>query len=174
MQLIEPCCTQKHWPALRRSLGENGTRLFCGFGDLSIDELMSVILNRYSETDMMIVAPTIPDRAATAMLAWLKKRWGCSNGTGPVNMVERLTVIADLGKEASPTASQWLTENPYPNRLIPYNIQQRDTAILLPDLAIYGNINLAYGSRFTAFATKDMQIIGELRRHYTEMTAKAT
>ena len=55
MQLIEPCCTQKHWPALRRSLGENGTRLFCGFGDLSIDELMSVILNRYSETDMMIV-----------------------------------------------------------------------------------------------------------------------
>ena len=64
MLLVEPCCTQKHLLALRNKLGDGGTAFFHGYGDVSLSELLPSLLVRYSEADMVIVAPSIPDGAA--------------------------------------------------------------------------------------------------------------
>ena len=70
MFLIEPCCTQKHIPALRQKLGTDGTTFFHGYGDLSLAELLPVVLTRYSEADLTVVAPALPNAAAPMPSCW--------------------------------------------------------------------------------------------------------
>ena len=167
MNLIEPCCTQKHWPALRRQLDDDKSVFFHGYGDLSLDELLPVIMTRYSETDMMLVCPALPDRAAELLLSWLNKTWARSDGRGHVNIIKALTIITDAKK--SPLVMGWKENNPYPERLFVRDVQQRDTALLLPDLAFYGNLNLVHQSHFTTIATRNPCIISELREVYTSL-----
>lgn len=156
MNLIEPCCTQKHWPEIRRKLGTGGTVPFHGFGDLSIEELFPVLLTRYSNTDMLLVCPGLPNAAADILKYWMDRP----------NVLRRLTVITNLHPKKSPTAAKWKKENPWPGRLTMYNVQQNDTAILLPDIAIYGNINLAHSGHFTALATNSPGFMNNLRKTY--------
>jgi hypothetical protein len=169
MFLIEPCCTQKHWPELRRRLGEDGTMMWEGYGDLSITELLPVILARYTEVEMMLVAPAVPNRAAEALAYWLRRQLVTIDGMRKVSVLSRLTVVADLSEKRSPLASAWMKENPFGERLILKNVQQNDTALILPDIALYGPMNLTYGKHFTATATKNIKTIAELRKAYANL-----
>ena len=169
MFLIEPCCTQKHWPAFRKKLGTDGTAFFHGYGDLALGDLLPVILPRYPEAEMTLVCPSLPDRATEVLMRWMRKTWAKADGKGNIDAISSLTIITDLREQKSPIASHWLKENPFPIRLLPYNVSQNDTALIFPDLAIYGNINLAHNSHFTAMATKDARIINDLRQTYTNI-----
>ena len=164
MFLIEPCCTQRHWPQLREKLGNGGTMFFHGYGDLSIAELLPVILTRYSETDMTIVCPALPDAAANVLQHWMDKKWG-----GSKNVLRHLTLITNLHNKKSPAASKWVKNNPWPDRLVPCNIQQNDTALLLPDIAIYGGLNMSHCGHFTALASTNAKVIENLRTTYRSL-----
>lgn len=166
MFLIEPCCTQKHIPALRSKLGADGTAFFHGYGDLSLAEMLPVLLTRYSEVEMMMVTPALPDGAANVLKRIMQRQWPTIDGKGKLNTISHLTLVADLREKKSPAASAWLKENPFGGRLTLKNVQQNDTAIILPDLALYGNINLTYGGHFTAIATKNAKTITSLRSMY--------
>lgn len=166
MLQIEPCCTQKHLLALRSKLGENGTAFWHGYGDLSLAELLPHILTRYSETEMLLAVPALPDAAAETVKNIMQKQWMRMDGKGKLNVVKHLTLVADLRKKKSPMANGWLTENPFGDRLTIRNVQQGDTAILLPDIAFFGNINLSYGNHFTAIATKHKKLIDEMRKNF--------
>ena len=166
MHLIEPCCAPKHLLALRESLGENGTAFWHGYGDLSLAELLPALLIRYCETEMTLVAPLLPDVAAETVQCALRRTRARMDGKGNLNAVAHLTLITDLSEKRSPLASTWLKENPFGGRLTLRNVQQNDTALLLPDLALYGAINLQYGHHFTAMATKNARTIAALRSGY--------
>ena len=174
MHLIEPCCTPKHLLALRRILGESGTTLWHGYGDLSVNELLPHLLTRYSEAELMIVAPALPDAATETIDKMMRREWMRMDGKRKVWNIAHITLITDLSEKRSPKASAWLKSNPFPERLTLYNVQQNDTAILLPDVALWGPINLTYGGHFTAMATKNARTIESLRREYIEMAQRAT
>jgi hypothetical protein len=166
MYLIEPCCSQKHLRQLRDELGKDGTAFFHGYGDLSMVELLPSLLTHYSEIDLMIVAPYLPDAVAEVITKWVKKQWARIDGSGNLNVIAHLTIVADLSERQSPMASEWVKENPYPERMTLKNVQQNDTAILLPDIALMGPMNLNYGGHFTALATKNARTIETLRGMY--------
>lgn len=169
MHLIEPCCAPKHLLALRSKLGKDGTAFFEGYGDLSLAELLPPLLTRYSEVEMTIVAPALPNAAAAAVRRAMERQLMSIDGKRRLNAVSRLTLITDLREHRSRAASQWLADNPFGSRLVLHDVQQNDTAILLPDIAFFGNINLTYGGHFTALATKNAKVIANLRRHYAEL-----
>ena len=166
MFLIEPCCTQRHWPALRSRLGDDGTAFFHGYGDLSLADLLAVMLTPYSNVELMIVAPVLPDAAARTLQYWLGRQLPRMDGKGRVDILAGLTLVTDLREKKSPMASEWLAENPFGDRLVLRSVQQNDTAVILPDVAIHGNINLGYGGHFTAIATKNARTIESLRSMY--------
>ncbi|MBR6140456.1 MAG: hypothetical protein IKQ37_01655 [Bacteroidaceae bacterium] len=172
MFLIEPCCTQKHWPALRERIGEDGTIMFHGYGDLSLEELLPVVLTRYSEVDMMLVCPSLPNATAGLLLKWLERKWADGDGDSTHNIISRLAVLTDLRKKKSPTASAWLKNNPYPGRLILHDVQQNDTAILLPDLAVHGAFNLVPNGHFTAIASTNANFIANLKEVYSGLVRR--
>ncbi|MCR4958568.1 MAG: hypothetical protein K6B13_08205 [Prevotella sp.] len=155
---------------MTRALGADGTAWWHGYGDLSLAELLPAMLPHYSEAEMMLVTPVLPDMAAEAVLTVLRRRWARMDGSGSVNAVSRLTLITDFSEKRSPLASTWLKENPFADRLKLRNMQQNDTAILMPDLALYGPINLTYGRHFTAMATKNAKTIASLRKAYDGMS----
>ena len=167
--LIEPCCSQKHLRQLRDELGKDGTAFFHGYGDLSIMELLPPLLTHYSETDLMIVAPYLPDAVTEVITKWMKKQWARIDGSGNLNVIAHLTIVADLSERRSPMASEWVSKNPFGERMTLKNVQQNDTAILLPDIALWGAMNLNYGGHFTALATKDAATIAALRSQYEKM-----
>ena len=169
MFLIEPCCTQKHWPELRKQLGDGGTMPWEGYGDLSIAELLPVILASYTEVEMMLAAPSIPNLAAEVLAYWLRRQMVTVDGKRQVPVLSRLTIVADLSEKRSPLASTWLKENPYGERLVLKNVQQDDTALILPDIALYGPFNLTYDKHFTATATKNVTTIDGLRNKYANL-----
>ena len=170
MFLIEPCCTQKQLLALRKKLGDDGTTFFHGYGDLSLAELLPVLMTRYSEVNIMIVAPALPNGAAKVLRQMMEKQW--SDGKGQVNAIGHLTLVADLRKSKSPVASAWVQENPFPGRLTIHDVQQNDTAIILPDIALYGSINLTYGGHFSGIATKRARTIESLREMYRSLASR--
>lgn len=169
MILIEPCCAPKNVLALRNKLGESGTTFFHGNGDLSFAELLPALLTRYSEVEMMIVAPSLPDPATKLLNHWMSKQWMSADGKGKIDVIKRLKIITDFRKKKSLMGNSWLTDNPYGKRLELHNVQQNDTAILLPDIALIGNINLTYNGHFTALATKNSRVISNLLKNYEEL-----
>ena len=156
MRIIEPCCAVKHLMQLRDAIGKNGTARFECFGDMSLTELLPAILTRYSETELMIVAPQLPDQAAEVIGKWMTRQWARKDGAGKLDVVSRLTVIASLSRKKSPMASLWKRDCPFGDRLtLVDNGRVTDYVILLPDFAITGFRNLRYGEHFTATATTD-------------------
>lgn len=169
MHLIEPCCAPRHLLALRSKLGEKGTALWHGYGDLSLAELLPRMLTRYSNTEMIFLSPVLPDAAASVIRRLMKKQDLTADGKGKINVINHLTLITDLREQKSPIAYKWTKGNPFGERLTLKNVQQNDTAILLPDIAFVGNINFAYGGHFTALATKNAKIIADLRSLYESL-----
>lgn len=168
MYIIEPCCAVRQLMLLRDAIGKNGTMDFEGYGDLSLTELMPALLTRYADTEMTIVAPTVPDQAAEIIEWWMKWQWSRSDGKGKVNVIKHLTIITNLNKRKSPVVSEWLKDNPFGERLTLIDKQQSDTAILLPDFAITGPVNLRYGNNFVATATSNPERIAELWNMYVK------
>lgn len=173
MFLIEPCCAPKHLLALRESLGANGTALFHGYGDLSLAELLPALLIRYCETEMMIVAPSLPDTAAETLKGVMRMQRAKMAGKGNLDVINSLTLVTDLTDKRSPLASAWLKENPFCGRMMLKDVQQNDTAIILPDIALCGPINLTYGGHFTAMATTSEKTIAALRAGFEKLGSNA-
>lgn len=153
MHLIEPCCVSRHLRMLRDKIGRNGEAQFHGYGDLSLTELLPAMLTRYSETKMIIAAPSIPDQAAGVISKMMRKQWASASGNGKLDVISHLTIIADLSSEESYAINVWLKDNPFGKRLKLVDSRQEETVILLPDFAITGPVNLCYGNNFTARAT---------------------
>ena len=91
------------------------------------------------------------------------------DGCGNVNVVKRLTIVSDLSETASPDASAWLTDNPYGERLVLHDVRQDATAILLPDFAIEGPVNMRYGKHFIATAYGKREDVDGLWTKYRGM-----
>lgn len=172
MRIIEPCCAQRDLRILRDSLGSGGSTVFEGYGDLSLAELLPALLMRYSETELLIAAPSLPDQAAEVIARWMRKQWARMDGIGKLDAVSRLTIVADLDKSLSPMASGWLEDNPFGERLTLVDSRQEDTVILLPDFAITGPVNMRYGHRFTATATNVRAEVEELWERYATVQEK--
>ena len=171
MHLIEPCCSQKNLRELRYAIKGGGTAQFDGYGDLSLAELMEPLVNHYNGTEMLIAAPSLPDQAAEAIAKWMKLTWARMDGRGSIWRIERLTIIADLSEEKSPVAATWLKENPFADRLTLVSVEQPDTAILLPDFAITGPVNMRYDRRFTATATTEPERVTALWDKFGALTS---
>lgn len=165
MHLIEPCCAQRHLALMRKDIKDGGTTQFEGYGDLSLSELLGPLLTRYSETEMMIVAPTLPCQAAEVINKWMRKQWARMDGKGMLDVLRHLTIIASLDKE-SDCIGTWLKRHPFGERLTLVDTVQEDTAILLPDFAITGPVNMRYGHHFVATATTDPKTIESLWEKY--------
>lgn len=168
MFLIEPCCAKRHLLALRNAIRNGGTKQFEGYGDLSLTELLPAILTRYSETEMMIVAPSLPEQAAEVIDWWMNRQWPRSDGQGKVDTISHLTIIARLEKDSSHHITAWLKNNPFGDRLTLIDMEQEDTAILLPDFSITGPVNMRYGHHFTATATTEAEKVAELWKKYRD------
>lgn len=169
MLLIEPCCTPKHLLALRAKLGEGGTAPWHGYGDLSIAELLPPLLTRYSEVELLIVSPRLPDHAAALIRRVMSRQFHTADGKDKVYTIARLTLVTDLSLRRSPEASTWVKDNPFPGRLVLRDVQQNDTAVVLPDIALWGPINMVYGGHFTAMATKNEGLIAQMRKCWTSL-----
>lgn len=162
MRIIEPCCAVKHLMQLRDAIGKSGTTEFEYYGDLSITELLPAILTRYSETDVVISSPTIPDQASEIIATWMKKQWACMRGNGKLDVIHHLTIMSDLSRKKSPVANSWKRNNPFANRLTLVDNKQSEPIILLPDFAIIGFRNMCYGGHYIATATTDESIVRSL------------
>ena len=159
---------------LRSALATKGPQSFEGYGDLSLAELLGALLPRYSETEMLIAAPSFPDQAAEAVARWLRKQFARMDGSGKYDIIRHLTIVSDLSEVSSPLASQWLKDNPFGGRLTLVDYLQKDTVILLPDIAITGPVNMRYGYNFTAKATQQQEDIDALWQEYGIPKEKAS
>ena len=167
--MIEPCCSHRQMANLRKSIEKGGTTEFQGYGDLSLTELLPALLTYYNETELMIVAPSIPDQAAEVIARWANHQWARVDGSGNFYELRHLTIITDLSAEKSPIVSEWLKENPWGERLTLINKEQEDTAILLPDIAVMGPLNLRYGRNFVCTVTTIKEQIRNLWEQYIAM-----
>ena len=162
MYLIQPCCAQKDLRTVRDAIKKGSTTQFEGYGDLSLAELLKPLLVRYGEVEMMIIAPSLPDQAAEAIDREMRRQWSRNDGPGKVNEIGHLTIMARLEKESSATIMNWIEQRPFGDRLTLIDQEQEDTAILLPDFAITGPVNMRYNKHFTAEATTDMEKVKAL------------
>lgn len=170
MHLIEPCCAPKQLRALRGKIANGGTCFWHGYGDLSLTELLPHILTRYSEVEMLIATPALPRAAAVVIKQMMERTWMSMDGKSRIDNIGHLTLISDFGQKSAPTAYEWVKDNPFGERLTLKNVQQGDTAIILPDIAFFGNINLVYRGHFTALATTNTKIIDKVRQTLLSLT----
>ena len=170
MYLIQPCCAQKNLLRVRDAIKKGGTTQFEGYGDLSLAELLKPLLTRYGEVEMMIIAPSLPDMAAEAIDREMNRQWSRNDGPGKVNEIGHLTIMARLEKESSVTITNWIEQRPFGDRLTLIDQEQEETAILLPDFAITGPVNMRYNKHFVAEATTDMEKVGALWEKYRRQT----
>lgn len=169
MHLIQPCCAKKDLRELRDSIARGGTKQFEGYGDLSLTELLPALLLRYDGVEMMIVAPSLPDQAAEIIDWWMNKQWPSKNGKEKIDVIHRLTIAARLEKDKSDHIFRWLKEKPFGERLTLVDKEQDDTAILLPDFAITGPVNMRYGHHFVATATTETEKVIALWEKYKDV-----
>lgn len=172
MHILEPCCIRRQLLNLRDSIENGGRTQFQGYGDLSITELLPALLARYTETELMIVAPSIPDQATEVINRWMRQQWPHANGKDKLDTIARLTIVADLSPVKSPMMSEWAKENPFGDRLLLVNRSQADTAILLPDIAITGPLNLRYGQNFVCTVTTVPEEVRKLWEQYLSESKK--
>lgn len=173
MHLIQPCCAQKHLLAVRNAIRNGGTTEFEGYGDLSLTELLPPMLTRYAEVEMMIVAPELPEQAAEVIDLMMRKKRARMDGRGNMDVICHLTVVAKLDKEKSDHVFSWLEERPFGDRLTLVDMEQDSTAILLPDFAVTGPVNMRYGYHFVATATTEKERVNALWDTYRAMAENA-
>lgn len=156
---------------LRKALAGGGRDEVRGYGDMSLTELLPALLTSYNETELMIVAPAIPDQAADIIKTWARWQWARMDGAGKIYALTKLTIIADLSAEQSPKASEWLKENPFPGRLVlaDKTVAADQQALLLPDIAITGPLNLRYGQNFTCAVTTIQDEVDGLWKQYARL-----
>lgn len=168
--LIQPCCAQKHLSELRSILKKNATAEFEGYGDLSLAELLPPLVTHYNGVELLIAAPVLPEQAVNVIKACMRREWTLIDGSGKIPAITHLTIVTDLRKKKSPEASAWVKDNPFGERLTLIDRQQDGTAIVLPDFAITGPVNMQYGEHFTATATTKPERVAEIWEQYGGMT----
>lgn len=156
---------------LRKALAGGGRDEVRGYGDMSLTELLPALLTYYNETELLICAPAIPDQAADIIKTWARWQWARVDGAGKIYALQKLTIIADLSAEQSPKASEWLKENPFPGRLVlaDKTVAADQQALLLPDIAITGPLNLRYGQNFTCTVTTIKEDVDGLWKQYARL-----
>ena len=159
---------------VRRAARAAGTVAFEGYGDLSLSEILPALLSGRAATEVLIAAPSLPDLAAEAVARCMRRRVAMADGSGNVYAIRRLTVVADLSAGPSPDASAWIKDNPFPGRLVLCDVTQKYTAILFPDFAVTGPVNMRYGQHFTATATDSRDRVEALWRRFADITAQQT
>jgi hypothetical protein len=145
-----------------------------GFGDLSLTELLPALLMRYDSIEMMIVAPALPEQATDVIRASLRKQRARRDGRGNLDVISHLTIITDLSNEYSQLASLWQKNNSFGERLKLVDLQQEDTVILLPDIVLYGPINLRYGHQFEATIATLPEVVERFWEKYRKLTEPMT
>ena len=170
-KLIQPCCAQKQLRELRNILEKEGTAQMEGYDDLSLTELLPALLTRYSNAEMLIAAPSLPDQAAEVIDKWMRRQWSMRDGNGKLDVISHLTIVAKLEKESSHYIAAWLKDKPFGDRLTLIEIEQDDTAILFPDFAITGPVNMRYGYHFEAMATTEPEKVAALWEKYRKIGA---
>ena len=138
---------------LRRAIASGGTMPFEGYGDLSLTELLPAILTRYSETELLIAAPSLPEQATDVIARWMDRQWARMDGRGRLWCVGHLTVVTDV--TLSPAVAEWVGRDAWRGRLSVVDTVQDDTSILLPDFAVTGPVNMQYNAYFVAEATTE-------------------
>lgn len=151
---------------LRDTLGRCGTKPFEGYGDLSLTELLPAILTRYSETRLLIAAPSLPEQATDVIERWMGRQWARNDGKGRIDAVAALVIVTDTDPERSPAVARWMERSPFGERLSICPSLVTDTAILLPDFAVTGPVNMRYGEHFVAEATTEAEKVSALWARY--------
>lgn len=172
VHLIEPCCAGKHLLAVRNAVARVGTTSFEGYGDLSLTELLPPMLTRYARTELLIAAPSLPDQAAEVIDRMMRRQVARMDGRGNMDVIRHLTVVARLEKEKSDYIYRWMEEQPFGGRLTLVDLGQEDTAILLPDFAVTGPVNMRYGHHFIATATTEPGKVRALWERFTALEEK--
>ena len=172
MHIIEPCCVQRQLADLRKAIKNGGRKQINGYGDLSLTELLPALLTGYNETELLIAAPSVPDQAAEVIKTWAKWQWARVDGSGKFYVLTHLTVIADLSEEKSPMVSGWLKGNPFGDRLTLVDKAQDDTALLLPDIAFTGPLNMRYGGNFVCDVTTVQEEVDALWKQYSRLARR--
>lgn len=161
----------KHLQELRNAIGKNGQTSFKGYGDLSLAEFLPALLTRYSETRMLLAAPTLPLQSVTVLSKWMKRQWARMDGKGKLDVIQHLDIITDLSKKGSPALQDWVSDNPFGERLSLHNVQHEEYVILLPDIAILGFSNMQYADPFVATVTTKPEVVDELWKKYELLAA---
>ena len=168
--ILEPCCIQLQLGDLCRAIKGGGTAEFKYYGDLSFTELLPALLERYNKTELLIVAPSIPDTTAEVIAKWARRQWQRMDGSGSFFALQHITIITSLS--ASPAVSSWLEKNLFGDRLSVVDTATDEHLVLLHNLAITGFRNMRYGENGTATATTEAEKISALWEKYkTENTA---
>lgn len=163
---IQPCCTQKHIPAVRRQLEKQTTVAFEGYGDLTLADLLPVLGDTCIGHDLTIVAPNIPRYLRSAILHSMTStvvRQGKNTPRHP-----HLTIVTDTSEERSPDLRH-LAES-MPDRITLCHAVQSDTMLLLPDELWFGNIGR--GARFVGVVTRDPNLIATITSPIRQLSAK--
>ena len=162
--LLEPCCIQRQLSDLCRAIKGGGTAEFKYYGDLSLTELLPALLERYNKTELLIVAPSIPDTAAEVIASWARRQWKRMDGSGSFYALQHVTIVTSLA--ASPAVGSWLEKNLFGDRLTVVDANQGEHIIALHNLAISGFRNMRYGENGTAVATTEPEKVKELWSKY--------
>ncbi len=167
MITIEPCCANKHWKQVLKELEMKKTVLVNGYGDMTLTELLPEVLQRYSEADVLMALPTVPEQMRTLVGRMLRRTWALAQG-GNVDVVRRLRLITDARASKSPGLVEWAQGQ---ERLRLANAQHNDTLIIVHNgnpqgecaLAIMGPVNMVPCGQWTAMVTRDPVLLAELR-----------
>ena len=127
---LEPCCIQRQLGQLCQDIRGGASARFSYYGDLSLTELLPALLSRYNRTELLIVAPSLPDQAADIIAAWARKQWPRMDGSGLFHAVQHLTIVTDL-KASSPAVSRWMDDKAFSGRLTLVDARTGDSVILL-------------------------------------------
>lgn len=194
MRTIEPCCTQKHWPQVLEDLKRRPTVMMNGYGDMTLCELLPVMLERYAECEVMVVVPTLPPQLREVLDRWARQTWGDGS-----RAVAQMWVITDARESKSPGAAEWSRGA----GVAMASCQQNDTAVVVrgrgsrgesqgsrgesresrgesresrvesqefgEDVMVTGAVNVRPSGMFTAVVTRDEKMIAETWAYYNKV-----
>ena len=167
MLTIEPCCTQKHWPKILHNLKDTSYVYFEGYGDMTLNELLPVVFDGFSDADVMLAVPVMPERLISTLRELTKRSWANPSGRGSVPLIKRFRIITDARSTKSPGVLDFCRElrSQCAGSGVA-SLQQNDTIIIVRDaystIMIFGSVNSRPSCQWTAFVTNDQGHIADV------------
>lgn len=151
-----------------------------GYGDMTLCELLPVMLERYAECEVMVAVPTLPPQLREVLDRWTRQTWGDGS-----RAVARIWVITDARESKSPGAAEWSRDA----GVAMASCQQNDTTVVVrgrgsrvesqgsrgegrefgEDVMVMGAVNVRPSGMFTAVVTKDEKMIAEAWAYYNKV-----